>query len=61
MIQTDITINHGNSGGALLDYENNVLGIVTFTPSNIEGGISMSVPSGYIAKVLNTIDNSVEQ
>ncbi len=29
VIQTDMSINHGNSGGALLDCNNNVLGIVS--------------------------------
>ncbi len=56
VIQTDITINHGNSGGALLDKDNNVLGIMTFVPGASEGGIGIAVPSDYIEKVLDTID-----
>lgn len=55
VIQTDITANHGNSGGALLDRQNNVLGMITFSPGNSEGGIAMCVPSEYIVKVLNQI------
>lgn len=55
VIQTDITINHGNSGGALLDKNNNVLGVMTFVPGDSEGGIGMAVPSSYIEKVLNSI------
>lgn len=56
VIQTDITANHGNSGGALLDNNNNVLGMVTFTPGNSAGGISMCVPSKYIVDVLNSLN-----
>ena len=56
VIQTDITINHGNSGGALLDRNNNVLGVMTFVPGSSEGGIGMAVPSEYIEKVLDKID-----
>ena len=59
VIQTDITINHGNSGGALLDKNNNVLGVMTFVPGSSEGGIGMAVPSVYIEKVLDTIDEGV--
>lgn len=56
VIQTDITINHGNSGGALLDKDNNVLGLMSFTPGSSEGGIGMAVPAEYIEKVLNMIN-----
>ena len=55
VIQTDITVNHGNSGGALLDVNNMVLGIITFFPNGSEGGIGMCVPSEYIVKVLNRV------
>ena len=55
VIQTDITANHGNSGGALLDSNNNVLGMLTFVPGNSEGGITMCVPSKYIVQVLNNL------
>lgn len=53
VVQTDITANHGNSGGALLDGENRVIGMVTFMPSAAEGGIAMCVPSKYIVEALN--------
>ena len=56
VIQTDITANPGNSGGALLDKENNVLGVITYHPGDIEGGITMCVPSKYIVELLNRID-----
>lgn len=55
VIQVDMTVNHGNSGGALLDMNNNVLGVITFYPTGINGGISMCVPAKYIVKVLNKI------
>ena len=55
VIQTDITINHGNSGGALLDVNNRALGVMTFFPNGSEGGIGMCVPSEYIVKVLNRL------
>ncbi len=55
VIQVDITANHGNSGGALLDKQNNVLGMVTFIPGNSAGGITMCVPSKYIVEVLNSL------
>lgn len=58
VIQTDITANHGNSGGALFDVSNNVLGMITYTPSDSEGGISMCVPSKYIVQVLNKVGES---
>ncbi len=56
VIQTDITANSGNSGGALLDKNNNVLGVITYHPGNIEGGITMCVPSSYIVKLLNEME-----
>lgn len=56
LIQTDMTINHGNSGGVLLDMNNKVLGITTCAPSVSVGGISLSVPSRFIVAVLNKLD-----
>ena len=61
VIQTDITANHGNSGGALFDVSNNVLGMITYTPSDSEGGISMCVPSKYIVQVLNKLGESYKR
>ena len=55
VIQIDITANHGNSGGALLDQYNNVLGILTFIPGDSGGGITMCVPAKYIAEALNRL------
>ena len=53
VVQTDITANHGNSGGALLDADNRVIGMVTFVPGASDGGIAMCVPSKYIVEALN--------
>lgn len=55
VIQTDMTINHGNSGGALLDFQNNVIGVVTYTLVRSSGGMSMCVPAKYIVEVLNSL------
>ena len=57
VIQTDMTVNHGNSGGALLDAANNVIGVITFYPGKSEGGIAMCVPAIYIKQVLASINN----
>ena len=61
VIQTDITANHGNSGGALLDMNNNVLGMITFTPSRSEGGMGMCVPSSSIVEVLNKLNEIIKK
>ena len=55
VVQTDISANHGNSGGALLDRNNNVIGMVTFLPGDTKGGIAMCVPTDYIIKELNKL------
>ncbi len=54
-IQVDMAINHGNSGGALLDMNNNVIGMVSATPSNREDGMALCVPAKYIVQVLNKL------
>ncbi len=56
VIQTDITANHGNSGGPLLDCENRVLGLITYVPGASSGGIAMCVPSKYIVQALNKVE-----
>lgn len=55
VIQTDITANHGNSGGALFSSDNRVAGMITFSPGSSEGGIAMCVPAKYIIKILNKV------
>ncbi|HLU84794.1 MAG TPA: S1C family serine protease, partial [Vicingaceae bacterium] len=53
LIQTDVSINSGNSGGALIDDQGNLLGIVT---SKIVGmgveGLGFSIPISYINDAL---------
>ena len=52
-IQTDVSINSGNSGGALIDNQGNLLGIVT---AKIVGlgveGLGFSIPTNYINEAL---------
>ena len=57
VIQTDMTINHGNSGGALLDMENQVVGVTTYTLATSEGGMAMCVPAARIEQVIKQIKN----
>lgn len=56
VLQTDMSINGGNSGGPLFDYSGNIVGLMTFSPVNeSEGrayGVSYAVTSGTIAKLL---------
>lgn len=56
VIQTDITVNHGNSGGAMLDKNNKVIGMITFAPGDSEGGITMGVPASAINQILKAIN-----
>lgn len=53
VIQIGFTVNHGNSGGALLDMNNNVIGMITSAPLESVGGIAMCVPAKEIVDVLN--------
>lgn len=55
VIQTDIVSNHGNSGGAIFDTDNNVIAMLTFEPSKSEGGMSMCVPAEYIQRVIKKL------
>jgi S1-C subfamily serine protease len=60
LIQTDAAINHGNSGGALLDLDGNVIGINTAvvrndgTMGSVAEGLGFAIPS-------NTVKAVVEQ
>lgn len=59
-IQTDATINRGNSGGPLLDLNGNVIGINTAIASNMGGfmGIGFAIPSNMANHVMHElIDN----
>jgi S1-C subfamily serine protease len=63
-IQTDAAINHGNSGGPLLDLEGRVVGVNSQIESETGGndGIGFAVPSNTIAKIVAQLiaDGEVE-
>lgn len=56
-IQTDAVVNPGNSGGALVDTEGNLVGINTaiITRSGRYEGYSFAVPSNLVKKVMNDL------
>ncbi|MEZ5009632.1 MAG: Do family serine endopeptidase [Chitinophagales bacterium] len=63
-IQTDAAVNPGNSGGALVDLNGNLVGINTAiaTPTGTFAGYSFAVPSNLVKKVVNDmIDYGVVQ
>jgi S1-C subfamily serine protease len=55
-IQTDVSLNPGNSGGALIDSSGKVIGINNFKLSNAEG-IGFALESNYIKSAVNQIAN----
>jgi len=57
-IQTDASINKGNSGGPLFDLDGNVIGINTaiYSPSGGSVGIGFSVPSNIAKTVLADLE-----
>jgi putative serine protease PepD len=63
-IQTDAAINHGNSGGPLLDMDGDVVGVNSQIESESGGnvGIGFAVPSNTVAKIADALiaDGSVE-
>ena len=54
IIQTDASINRGNSGGPLLDSAGRVIGINTaiFSPTGTSAGVGFSVPIDTVKRVL---------
>ncbi|MBI3142544.1 MAG: Do family serine endopeptidase [Bacteroidetes bacterium] len=56
-IQTDAAVNPGNSGGALVDLQGNLIGINTAiaTPTGVYAGYSFAVPSNIVKKVCEDI------
>jgi len=56
-IQTDASINRGNSGGPMFDLQGNVIGINTaiFSPSGGSVGIGFAIPSNMAKTVINQL------
>ena len=65
LIQTDAAINSGNSGGALVDGEGELIGINTaiVTPSSGNVGLGFAIPSNTVQDVVQQLieNGSVEQ
>ena len=63
-IQTDAAINHGNSGGPLLDMDGDVIGVNSQIESDSGGndGVGFAVPSNTVGKIAAALiaDGSVE-
>jgi putative serine protease PepD len=63
-IQTDAAINHGNSGGPLLDLQGRVIGVNSQIESESGGndGVGFAVPSNTVEKIARALiaDGSVE-
>ena len=63
-IQTDAAINHGNSGGPLLDMDGEVIGVNSQIESESGGndGVGFAVPSNTVGKIADALisDGSVE-
>jgi putative serine protease PepD len=63
-IQTDAAINHGNSGGPLLDFDGKVVGVNSQIESESGGndGIGFAVPSDTVERIATALiaDGSVE-
>lgn len=56
-IQTDAVVNPGNSGGALVNIEGNLIGINTAiaSPTGVFAGYAFAVPSDIVAKVVQDL------
>ena len=57
VIQCDLTISDGNSGGALVNFKGNLVGITTFRlkdqSNNIIYGISYCIPINTVLEYIN--------
>lgn len=60
-IQTDAAINHGNSGGPLIDFEGRILGMNTMIRTDGKGegniGIGFSIPANLMVNVAQDLSN----
>ena len=56
-IQTDAAINHGNSGGPLLDLHGDVIGVVSqfMSASGGNNGVGLAVPSNTVGRVVTRL------
>lgn len=56
-IQTDASINRGNSGGPMFDMEGNVIGVNTmiFSPTGTNIGIGFAIPSNQVSRVVSQL------
>ncbi|MCO5230454.1 MAG: Do family serine endopeptidase [Chitinophagales bacterium] len=56
-IQTDAAVNPGNSGGALVDLNGNLIGINTAiaSPSGVYAGYAFAIPSNLVKKVIEDL------
>ena len=59
-IQTDAAINHGNSGGPLLDLHGHVIGVTAQIKSDSGGneGVGFAIPSGTVRSVASRLISS---
>ncbi len=57
VIQTDAAINHGNSGGPLLDFEGRVIGVNSQIESESGGnvGVGFAVPSNTVERIASQL------
>src|SRR5690606_13065827 len=56
-IQTDAAVNPGNSGGALVDLNGDLIGINTAiaSPSGVYAGYAFAIPSNLVKKVIEDL------
>ncbi|MBF0370203.1 MAG: trypsin-like peptidase domain-containing protein [Magnetococcales bacterium] len=58
LIQTDLAVNNGNSGGPLINNAGQVVGIIMGSWKNI-GSLNFAVPSGYIRAGLEAVSETM--